>query len=109
MSVISTHVLDIALGKPAAEVGVRLERQNGRDWETVALSKTDVDGRCRDLTPDAARGVYRLTFLTAQYLEAQGRTGTFYDVPVQFVCDGNAHYHVPLLLSDNGYTVYRGS
>lgn len=109
MSVISTHVLDTALGKPAVGVRVRLERQAGGDWISAASSQTDADGRCRELAPSAGPGIYRLTFHTGQYLGDQGRKGIFVEVQIQFVCDGDAHYHLPLLLSDNGYTIYRGS
>jgi 5-hydroxyisourate hydrolase len=109
MSVISTHVLDTVLGKPAARVSVRLERQEGASWAAVSTGVTDTDGRCRDLAQDAASGIYRLTFGTGAYLERLGRASIYPEVAITFTCDGNAHYHLPLLLSDNSYTTYRGS
>jgi 5-hydroxyisourate hydrolase len=62
-----------------------------------------------DSTP-AAPGVYRLVFDTQAYFESQG-VRTFYPhVVVTFeIVDGDAHYHVPLLLSPYGYTTYRGT
>ena len=61
---ISTHVLDIALGQPAKDVPVRLERQGGTgDWRLLASSRTDQDGRCSQLLPEnelLTAGVYRL-------------------------------------------------
>ena len=69
MSGITTHVLDIALGKPAAGIGVRLEKLDEDSWLTLAESATDADGRCRDLASDALPGVYRLTFRPARYFE----------------------------------------
>ncbi len=54
MSGITTHVLDTALGKPAAGVEVRLENKQGETWIAVGASKTDADGRCRDLAQEAA-------------------------------------------------------
>jgi 5-hydroxyisourate hydrolase len=114
MSEITTHILDTALGKPAAGVGVRLERQEldrrktGR-WAPVSASETDGDGRCRDLAQNAPAGIYRLTFETGEYLGRQGRTTIYPEIVITFTCIGEGHYHLPLLLSDNSYTTYRGS
>ena len=109
MSAITTHVLDTVLGEPAAGVAVRLEMRENDTWDTAAESATDADGRCRDLTQDADRGLYRLTFGTGAYLARMGRTSIYPEISVTFVCDGEAHYHLPLLLSDNSYTTYRGN
>jgi 5-hydroxyisourate hydrolase len=109
MSGITTHVLDTALGKPAAGVAVRLERQEGEAWVTLSASKTDADGRCRDLTQEACAGVYRLTFATGEYFKAMGRKSIYPKISVTFTTSGEEHYHLPLLLTDNSYTTYRGS
>jgi 5-hydroxyisourate hydrolase len=129
MSAITTHVLDAVLGKPAAAISVRLEKQEGGGWievsadedagelvqdvpcgwAIVSTSSTDADGRCRDLTQDASAGVYRLTFDTGAYLARTGRTSIYPEIAITFNCDGQTHYHLPLLLSDNSYTTYRGS
>ncbi|MGD0157310.1 MAG: hydroxyisourate hydrolase [Terracidiphilus sp.] len=109
MSVISTHVLDSVLGTPAVGINVRLEKFAGGDWIEVASGATDGDGRCGNLKPDAAAGAYRLTFDTGAYLSRNGRASIYPEIVVAFTCDGAAHYHLPLLLSDNSYTTYRGS
>lgn len=129
MSVISSHVLDTVLGKPAAGIAVRLEKFEGGgwievsasvdaaeraryapgDWIEVAAGVTDTDGRCRDLFCDAAFGAYRLTFDTGAYLARLGRSSIYPVIAITFNCDGKAHYHLPVLLSDNSYTTYRGS
>jgi 5-hydroxyisourate hydrolase len=109
MSGITTHVLDITLGKPAAGVVIRLEKLDEDAWLMLAESATDADGRCRNLATNASVGLYRLTFATGAYLKQQGRTSIYPEVCVTFHCRGEAHYHVPLLLSDNSYTTYRGS
>lgn len=109
MSRITTHILDAVLGKPAVGVSVRLEKHDGSAWTLLKESATDADGRCRDLAPDAAPGHYRLTFATAAYFAAQGRASIFPEVTITFHCNGEEHYHLPLLLSDNSYTTYRGS
>lgn len=109
MSRISTHVLDTATGRPAAGVAVRLESKRGGTWSTVAEASTDADGRCNALAENAAAGEYRILFFTAAYFSERGRTSLYPEIAVTFTCDGEAHYHLPVLLSDNGYTTYRGS
>ncbi len=113
MSGITTHVLDTTNGKPAAGLAVRLERQRLQEWEPVGRGRTDADGRLGTLLGDAATvapGVYRLIFDTAAYFAAVGTAAFHPRVTVEFtVVDGNAHHHVPLLLSPYVYTTYRGS
>jgi 5-hydroxyisourate hydrolase len=113
MSMITTHVLDTVLGSPAAGIVIRLEARQesgtlGRFVE-VARSITDADGRCRDLAVEASEGVYRLGFETGAYLMSKGRSSIYPEISITFACDGREHYHLPLLLSDNSYTTYRGS
>jgi 5-hydroxyisourate hydrolase len=109
MSKITTHVLDTVRGRPAAGIEVRLERRNSGDWAEVASSATDADGRCRELADDAPPGTYRLIFATGAYFASAGRSSIYPEIAVVFECTGEAHYHLPLLLSDNSYTTYRGS
>ena len=113
MKRISTHVLDVSRGKPAAGVPVRLEKRNGAGaWVPLQSAVTDQDGRCAQLLPgdELVAGVYRLTFDTAHYFETQKIAGLYPVVEVIFqVRDGESQFHIPLLLSANGYTTYRGS
>ena len=100
MSQVSTHVLDTALGRPAAGVDVTLEHEAA----VVARGTTDTDGRVGDLGPDRLDpGTYLLRFDTAD------RSTFFPEVLVTFAVEDGAHLHVPLLLSPHGYTTYRGS
>jgi len=111
---IATHILDTAIGRPAAGVPVTLSRA-GEDgtWTTLARMRTDDDGRCRPLLPaDVAMtpGLYAIRFETEAYYLAQGIQGLYPHVEITFVVEaGQAHYHIPLLLTANGYTTYRGS
>jgi 5-hydroxyisourate hydrolase len=114
MSRISTHVLDLAHGKPAKEVPVRLERRElSGDWVRLTTSQTDADGRCAQLLPEdeiLRAGLYRLVFDTGSYLHAQEAEGFYPVVEITFqVRDGDTSFHLPLLLSPYGYTTYRGS
>ena len=114
MSRISTHVLDIARGVPARDVPVRLERKEASgNWQLLTEGRTDLDGRCGEMLPENATfiaGLYRLTFDTANYFTAQKIEGLYPAVQITFaVRDGETHFHIPLLLAQNGYTTYRGS
>jgi 5-hydroxyisourate hydrolase len=111
---ISTHVLDTSLGKPAQGVPVRLERmESSGAWRQLSAAKTDEDGRCPQLLPEEdvlPAGRYRLAFDTGDYLMAQGSVGLYPVIEINFeVRAGETHFHIPLLLSPNGYTTYRGS
>ncbi len=109
MSTISTHVLDTALGKPAAGVRVTLQR----DASLLGSSVTDDDGRVRDLLAHGSslsEGDYFLTFSVADYFAATKRRSFYNDIVIHFhISDDGEHYHVPLLLSPFGYSTYRGS
>jgi 5-hydroxyisourate hydrolase len=114
MSAITTHVLDLVRGAPAAGVRVTLEVEvPGRGWVALAERTTDADGRVRDLIapgspPDPGR--YRLTFATGAWFESRGEHAFHPRVTVDFVItDATRHHHVPLLLSPYGYSTYRGS
>ncbi len=108
---ITTHVLDIGTGKPAAGVAVTLEVLDGERWLRIAAGATDGDGRVKSLGPDRlASGTYRLGFDTGAYYAAAGTETFFPEVTLTFaVSETQSHYHVPLLLSPFGYSTYRGS
>ena len=107
---ISTHVLDLGTGEPAAGVPVALFRL-GEDGQPALLSETetDADGRVRALLDvDLQPGSYQLVFDVAAYLE--GDVEFFENMALGFrIDDPERSYHVPLLLSPFGLSSYRGS
>lgn len=109
MTGITTHILDTVPGKPASGITVRLEQLTGSQWIKISTGTTDAEGRCRDLLTDTPSGSYRLTFETGTYFSMQGRQSIYPEISITFECNGDAHYHLPLLLSENSYTTYRGS
>ena len=119
MGLLTTHVLDTALGKPADSLRLTVWAiTNGADIKTALKTvETNQDGRTDEPLLAGAElrpGTYELTFDVAPYF---ARTGAllpdppFLDqVPVRFsVADADAHYHVPLLVSPWSYSTYRGS
>jgi 5-hydroxyisourate hydrolase len=105
---VSTHVLDAALGRPAAGVPVRLD---GPDGSFAVDAVTDADGRVAQLARTPLEpGEYRLRFDTGAYFAASGHDVFYPEVVVTFhIADPAQHYHVPLLLSPFAYSTYRGS
>lgn len=105
MSTCSTHVLDAALGRPAAGVVVLLSAADGSAEQTA----TDADGRVR-FEAHLGDGEHRITYATGEWFAAAGRDTFFPSVAVDFTTAGDQpHYHVALLLSPYSYTTYRGS
>lgn len=117
MSKLSTHVLDIAHGRPAAGMRVVLWKITEAGRERIVETVTNVDGRTDAplLQGEALQtGTYELVFETAEYFRKMGVTLSeppFLDqVPVRFsIADAAQSYHVPLLCSPWAYSTYRGS
>jgi len=114
---LSTHVLDLARGEPAAGVALELRRlYSDGSGEILEVTRTNADGRTDEPLREPGkleRGTYELVFALGDYLTAQGadRSTLFLDeVPVRFqVTNPNADHHVPLLFTAFAYQVYRGS
>ncbi len=111
MNAITTHVLDTALGRPAAGVRVELFRWTDGTPQSIGHAYTDADGRVKDWGVElhVDHGDYRLTFDTNAYFDASGRNAFYPSVTIDFRVVDGSHYHVPVLLSPFGYTTYRGS
>ncbi|QSP95365.1 hydroxyisourate hydrolase [Marinobacter salinisoli] len=110
-SPITTHILDLGSGKPAIGVTVALHHIIEGHEYLVAAGQTDQDGRITGWfeTPIEA-GHYRLRFETGDWYRGRGLDTFFPQVNLDFqVSDPNAHYHVPLLVNQWGYSTYRGS
>lgn len=104
MTSISTHVLDAALGRPAAGLEIVLTHPDG----SVQAALTDGDGRAR--IPDGIRpGPHSFVFATGPWFAAQQRETFYPEVIVTFTVTEGEHHHVALLLSPYSYTTYRGS
>lgn len=115
---LTTHVLDLVRGRPAAGVAIDLFRilpEGGR--ELVTSTRTNASGRTDEplLSGEAYQaGQYEIVFGVGAYFAASGRANaeiTFLDwVPVRFgIADAEAHHHVPLLTTPWSYSTYRGS
>lgn len=113
MGTLSVHILNQQTGIPSKDVDVTLEKQQPTGWDQLAQGKTDNDGRIKSLYPqdqDMQPGVYRVTFKTGDYFKRENLSSFFPEVPVLFtVTNTNEKLHIPLLLSQYGYSTYKGS
>jgi len=113
---LTTHVLDTARGRPAADLQVQLFRLDSSNEGSTLLqeARTNTDGRTdAPLLGELERGFYEILFDVGGYfaLEEESPDPPFLGrVPVRFgVADPSSHYHVPLLVSPWSYSTYRGS
>lgn len=110
---LSSHILDISKGMPASGVPIRLEKidTNKKTWSIIDEKITDVNGRISNFlsSEKANEGIYKLTFLTADYFKSQNVQSFYPFIEVVFEIKDSKHYHVPITLSAYGYSTYRGN
>lgn len=112
MSTLSTHILDISRGKPAAGVAMTLERLEGEDAILLGKGLTDDNGRISAFTDQPlAPGRYRLRAGIGDWFRQRGQESLYLSAQIDFaiVGDGAEHYHLPFLISPGSWSTYRGS
>jgi hydroxyisourate hydrolase len=110
---LSTHVLDLTTGLPAAGMAIELWRRIPQA-SLIKRVVTNADGRTDAPLLSAAEmsvGEFEIVFLVRAYFRDRKVEGEFLDaVPIRFtITDAAAGYHVPLLVTPWGYSTYRGS
>lgn len=106
-STLSTHVLDVALGRPARGIDVTLERVSGERMAIIGGGTTSAEGHIPSLVTQATLtpGTYRLRFDSEGYFTSTGRETFYPEIVIYFrVGAPTAHYHVQLLVSPFGYS-----
>jgi 5-hydroxyisourate hydrolase len=116
MGRLTTHILDISAGVPAAGVRIDLAALGAVAPKLLVSVTTGGDGRCPGplLAEDAFRaGRYSLTFHLAEYFRRRGvplpEPAFIENAVIELGLAASAeHYHVPLLIAPWSYSVYRG-
>lgn len=114
---LTTHVLDVAQGRPACGVRLTLWIRRGDQWVLLVEAVTNPDGRTDAPLLDQARmepGVYELRFQAGAYFESRGisrgPTPFLEEIPIRFgISGGTEALHIPLLMTPWSYSTYRGS
>jgi hydroxyisourate hydrolase len=124
---LTTHVLDISTGRPAAGMRLELARYGEDAREILKRVETNSNGRTDQPLLEGEefrRGIYELVFHVGEYFRKDESppvpAGEYFGeqpgpdfltlVPVRFgISDPEDHYHVPLLASPWAYSTYRGS
>jgi len=116
MGQLTTHILDISAGQPAAGMRIELHELAAGSQTLLLSTATGKDGRCAAplLAGVAFRvGRYSMTFYLAEYFRARGlalaEPAFIEDAVIRIgIAHPEQHYHVPLLVSPWSYSVYRG-
>lgn len=115
---ITTHILNTALGKPAASIAIQLFVLKDNEWSLLSSAVTNEDGRIddwhetqwyQDKTPEQLFATYKIVFSLEDYWEKQGIDGFYPSAEISFKVQDERHHHIPLLLTAYGYSTYRGS
>ena len=111
---LSSHILDVTQGKPAANVKISLSMQGkNAQWTVIDEKFTDENGRIKDFLKEEKnfnrKGIYKLTYFTSPYFKSLGQESFYPFIEVVFELKDNSHYHVPITLSAFGYSTYRGN
>lgn len=127
-SPITSHVLDASNGKPAVGVTLKLFRgliKKGSSntktstgpketkWTLLSSGVTNRDGRVETLLrpgSEVDKGIYKIEFGVGSYYLSQDTACFYPSVSVTFeIRNPGEHYHIPLLISPNSYSTYRGT
>lgn len=121
---ITCHILDTTVGRPAENVLCELSYLSNSNQSPIATAFTNKDGRVKNwnlinpsdastnwITNELRPGLYKVTFKTLEYFTNMKRETffPFVDIVFQIPQNPDNHYHIPLLLSNYGYSTYRGS
>lgn len=73
------------------DLGIIKTKEHALQWETLVY------------------GIYKIRFQVGKYYQSLGQSSFHPFVEIVFKVEDSRHYHIPLLLSNYGYTTYRGS
>lgn len=111
---LSTHVLDLTRGAPAAGMEIELWRLDSAQPSQMKVVVTNADGRTDApllAGDEMVTGDYQLVFKIKDYFATRGVSATFFVYAAVFfrIEDPTTSYHVPLLVTPWAYSTYRGS
>ena len=108
MAIFSSHLLDATNGSHAENIDVIIYqiKENG-DKEIFFESKSDDGGRIHkefDLSDDDTKCEYEMICKTGDYFSEKKIIS---EVVIKFrMTDPNKKYHIPIIISPNGYSIW---
>jgi 5-hydroxyisourate hydrolase len=108
---LSTHVLDVAVGRPAEGMEVTLaSAENSGHGSAPVHARTDTEGRIPGpLGGVLVPGIWTLSFAVGSYYRERQGSGCVETFAVTLLLAEERHYHVPLLATPNSATSYLGT
>lgn len=107
---LTTHVLDTDTGNPLSGIAVVLYRMDSlQQWVAADSALTDLNGRVDGFLAGgtAHEGVYKLLYRTEPYFAGRGEEPLCPFIEVVFRIRGDRHYHIPLSVAVDGYSIFR--
>jgi 5-hydroxyisourate hydrolase len=116
MGQLTTHILDISAGLPAAGVRIEVHDSDAASPTLLVSAVTGTDGRLGAPLlqgPAFRAGRYAVTYHIAEYFRARGvalaEPAFLEEAVIRLgIANPDEHYHVPLLIAPWSYSVYRG-
>ena len=109
---ITTHVIDLAHGKPASNIQANLYRRVENKWEFIGKDVSNEDGRMTKFLQNNVlhNGNHKIVFESGAYYKHRNLDTFYPEISIIFnIIDSNQHFHIPLLLNQYGFSTYRGS
>uniref|UniRef100_A0A8D8PZM5 5-hydroxyisourate hydrolase n=1 Tax=Cacopsylla melanoneura TaxID=428564 RepID=A0A8D8PZM5_9HEMI len=109
---ISTHVIDSQVGLPIPNLEITLYKLVEGRWRFVSEIITNAGGRASSFISDMSKfqcGRYKLHYHVVKYFDMRNIPTVFSFIEVAFdVRSLIEQLHFPLVVSANGYNVYKG-
>lgn len=109
---ITTQVIDSVRGCPVSGLAITLYKLIEGKWTYINEGYTNHLGRFSKFVEGSTftSGRYKLHYDVDKYFESQKQSSLYPFIEIVFDCkNSNCNYHIPLIVSPNGYSTYKGS
>ena len=108
MAIFSTHLLNSIDGTHASDVEIIIHKVNNKNKVVFLEDKTDSSGRMLkefELTKEDCESDYEMIIYTGNYFNYSSEIVN--EISIKFnMKDPQKKYHMPLIISPNGYSIW---
>ena len=108
MAIFSTHLLNSIDGTHASDVEIIIHKVNNKNKVVFLEDKTDSSGRMRkefELSKEDCESDYEMIINSGKYF--RNTSEIINSISVKFkMKDSKKKYHIPLIISPNGYSIW---